>query len=198
MKKPIFLVIILAIAAVAGYWQYREYLQNPETKIIRIVNNTSLGVTKVLLLENENSIENLKITHKDLFENLEIHYAQVNSNISELEKMGATQNINREKVGILMKYLQSSQQVLTAEYDKYQKSIEYTNALKMVRLQETGVAVSGDVNSKQIEYEKAKEELAKALIKLSDACSMAGEVISKDNLVERQVIDKAIGKYQKK
>ena len=40
--------------------------------------------------------------------------------------------------------------------------------------------------------------MAKALIKLSEAASMAAEVISKDNLVERQIIDKAISKYQKK
>jgi hypothetical protein len=151
MKKLIFLIIILAIGAVAGYWQYQKYLQNPETKMIRIVNDTSLRVTKALLYETENSIENSKITYKDLFENLEIHYGQVNSNISELGEIVAAQNMNREKGGILIKYLQSTQQVLTAEYDKYQKSIEYTNALKTVRLQETGMAVSGDVNSKQME-----------------------------------------------
>jgi len=198
MKKLIFLIIFLVIVAAAGYWQYQKYLENPERKINRIVNNVSLRVTEALLYEIEDSIEKSKISYKDLFEKLEIHYAQINSDISEVQKIVPAKNISREKINRVMKYLQISQQLLTAEYEKYKQNMEYTDLLKTVRIQATGVGVSGDIYGKKVEYEKAKTELVKAVIKLSEAHSMAAEVISKDNLVERQIIDKAIGKFSKK
>jgi hypothetical protein len=198
MKKLMFLIICLVIVAAAGYWQYQKYHENPENKVNRIVKNVSLRVTEALLFEIEDSIETSKITYRDLFDKLEIHYAQVDSNISELQKIVPTKNISREKINRIMQYLQSSQQLLTAEYEKYKQKMEYTDMLKTVRIRETGVGISGDIYSKQVEYEKAKEELAKAVIKLSEAYSMAAEVTSKDNLVERQIIDKAISKYLKK
>jgi len=197
MKKWIFfLLLVLALGGVV-YWQYQEYLDRPENKTIRLVKHTSLQVSKALSYEIEDSTEKAKSGYTDLFSHLEMHLAELNNDVSELQKMGDPKKRAGEKLYEATIYIQRSQQLLRTEYDKFIKLREYTDALKTIQIKETEVTAKEDVNSKEIEYKKSKEGFVLALRKFGEAFDPAEKSIGKENLVEKKMIDQILMKYGK-
>jgi hypothetical protein len=196
IKRWIFLFIILLIGIV-GYWGYQRFYEDPENRIGRIVNDASSRVFNGLSYEIEDSIEESKIKYADLFNSLETQLAGISNDISELQKIKSPEDSIRERGNAAVNYVQICHQVLKAEYDKYIKLREYTEALKTISIKETAITVNEDVNIKESEYKKAKEEFAIALRKLSEVYDRSVKSIGKESLVDRQIIEKTIRKYQK-
>ena len=154
-------------------------------------------MSKILLSEIEDAIDNSKITYRELFGTLETHHTDITVRISELQKIRDLNIVPKAKIDAVIKYQHASLKFLSAAYDKHLKLFEFTNAAQSVNIQESFIAGYGNVTAAKIEFEKANEELVTALKELSDARSTTGEFIMEEYLVDKQKIDKVINKYQK-
>jgi hypothetical protein len=188
MKRWIFLFLINVVFVCVAYWVYETYLEEPENKISRIVNHTSIRVSKALAYEMEDPAKKSKLEIADFFSNLEKYLAEVNKDVSELQKIRLLNMSQKQMLHDATIYVQSSREVLKAEYDKYIKWQDYSEALKTIRIGEIEVAAKEDINSKKTEYEIAKEEFKKALGKLLEAYNLTARSIGEERLADRQLI----------
>lgn len=151
--KKIFISLIIVMASL-GYFGFEQYQQSKLVdSLVPHIKNASLRLTNTIHYETD---KNTKITYKELFEKIESDISELDKRMLEVQTLATPKT--SETTDPAVAYLKSSQELLRALLQKYQKSFALNNAMSWTQKQLDEYRTSSGYS---VEY--AKHSLDKAI-----------------------------------